>query len=118
MLYEMLLPPMRTFSEKNTRFEEARVGKLDSSIQGTVYEKMILHCLEVGEFNRTEIQKDPEKRPTVEQAMEYLMMSDNDMSLNKESLNQVIAYINHTEVISVVLYHLEQRISDDCKDSI
>ena len=39
--------------------------------------------------------------------MEYLMMSDNDMSLNKESLNQVIAYINHTEVISVVLHHLE-----------
>lgn len=26
------------------------------------------------------------------------MMSDNDMSLNRESLNQVLAYINHTEV--------------------
>ena len=24
-------------------------------------------------------------------------MSDNDMSLNRESLNQVLAYINHTE---------------------
>ena len=33
----------------------------------------------------------------MDQAMEYLMMSDNDMSLNRESLNQVLAYINHTE---------------------
>lgn len=98
MLYEMLLPPMRTFSEKHVRFEEARIGKLDPSIQGTIYEKMILHCLEVRENTRNEVQKDPEKRPTVEQAMEYLMMSNNDMSLNKESLNQVVAYINHTEV--------------------
>ena len=47
MLYEMLLPPMRTISEKSIRFEEARVGKLDASIKGTIYEKMILHCLEV-----------------------------------------------------------------------
>lgn len=31
--------------------------------------------------------------------MEYLMMSDNDMSLNRESLNQVLAYINHTEAL-------------------
>ena len=48
MLYEMLLPPMRTISEKSIRFEEARVGQLDASIKGTIYEKMILHCLEVG----------------------------------------------------------------------
>lgn len=48
ILYEMLLPPMRTISEKSIRFEEARVGKLDVSIKGTIYEKMILHCLEVG----------------------------------------------------------------------
>ena len=47
MLYEMLLPPMRTISEKSIRFEEARVGKLGASIKGTIYEKMILHCLEV-----------------------------------------------------------------------
>lgn len=55
MLYEMLLPPMRTFSEKHVRFEEARIGKLDPSIQGTIYEKMILHCLEVRENTRNEV---------------------------------------------------------------
>lgn len=47
ILYEMLLPPMKTASEKTQIFSNARVGKLDAAVKGTIYEKLILHCLEV-----------------------------------------------------------------------
>lgn len=47
ILYEMLLPPMKTYAEKYQVFSDARVGKLATAVKGTIYEKLILHCLEV-----------------------------------------------------------------------
>lgn len=47
ILYEMLLPPFKTYSEKDVVFANARVGKLDTSVKGSIYEKLILQCLEV-----------------------------------------------------------------------
>ena len=52
ILYEMLLPPMKTASEKTQIFSNALVGKLDAAVKGTIYEKLILHCLEVLSWSR------------------------------------------------------------------
>ena len=51
ILYEMLLPPFKTYSEKDVVFANARVGKLDTSVKGSIYEKLILQCLEVCAVN-------------------------------------------------------------------
>ncbi|KAM7453439.1 hypothetical protein BLSTO_05813 [Blastocystis sp. subtype 1] len=84
---EAWLPPMKTASEKTQIFSNARVGKLDAAVKGTIYEKLILHCLEY----------DQNKRPSVDEVMEYLMMTGGDMAVSKESLDTVLSYLRRSE---------------------
>ena len=97
ILYEMLLPPFKTYSEKDVVFANARVGKLDTSVKGSIYEKLILQCLEVCAVNALHCSTtyNIDYRTT---QLETLMMNNGDIAVPKESLDMILSYINRAEV--------------------